>query len=138
MLVQAAIDEVWRRGVAAAHLSAIGEGPFEARVVEFASMRVQLYELIGPAYRAGRVHAPRNARIRADMAQTRRALTEQFEQQFRPELEALPPEIRLQRRQSGDIMSQPDVIDLLRRTRRLTVEETIDVVVDALRVGLVP
>ena len=49
-LAQAAIDEMWRRGQAVAHLSAIGEGPFEQRVIEFAEMRVRLYEHVGPGY----------------------------------------------------------------------------------------
>ena len=41
-LAQAAMDEMWRRGQSVAHLSAIGEGPFERRVIEFAEMRVRL------------------------------------------------------------------------------------------------
>ena len=46
-LTPAAIDELWRRGQPAAHLSRVGEGPFEERVVEFAAMRVRLYDLVG-------------------------------------------------------------------------------------------
>lgn len=137
-LTQAAIDELWRRGRPVSHLSSIGEGPFEARVVEFAAMRVRLYEHIGHGYRAGRVQAPRSARIREDLDRTRRALTDQFEQQFRPELDALRPELRKTRRHTADVMSQLDAIDLLRRARRLTVQESIDVVAEAIRVALTP
>ena len=137
-LNQAAIDELWRRGLPLSHLTAIGQGPFEPRVVDFASMRVRLYEQIGHGFRAGRVQAPKSARIREDLDRTRRALTEQFEQQFRPELEALPPDLRMRRRHTADVMSQLDAIDLLRRVRRLTVQESIDVVADAIRVALTP
>ncbi len=137
-LTQAAIDELWRRGVPVSHLSNIGEGPFESRVAEFATMRVRLYEHIGYGYRAGRLHAPKSASIREDLERTRRALTDQFEQQFRPELDALDPELRRHRRQTADIMSQLDAIDLLRRARRLTVEESIGVVADAIGVALTP
>jgi TetR/AcrR family transcriptional regulator of autoinduction and epiphytic fitness len=137
-LTQAAIDELWRRALPVSHLSKIGEGPFEPRVAEFAAMRVRLYEHIGYGFRAGRLHAPRSARIREDIDRTRRALTDQFEQQFRPELEALRPDVRLLRRHTADIMSQLDAIDLLRRARRLTVLESIDVVADAIRVALTP
>lgn len=135
-LTQAAIDELWRRGQAASHLSAIGEGPFDDRVVEFAAMRVRLYEHIGPGFRAGRLQAPGSIRIREDLERTRRALTDQFELQFRPELDDLPAEVRMVRRTTADIMSQLEAIDLLRRVRRLTVQESIDVVAEAIRVAL--
>jgi AcrR family transcriptional regulator len=135
-LTQAAIDEMWRRGQSAAHLSAIGEGPFDQRVAEFAAMRVRLYEHIGPGYRAGRLQAPHSVRIREDLERTRRTLTDQFELQFRPELDALPSELRTARRTTADIMSQLEAIDLLRRARRLTVQESMDVVAEAIRVAL--
>ena len=135
-LTQAAIDELWRRGRPVSHLSDIGEGPFESRVADFSAMRVRLYEQIGSGYRAGRLQAPKSAQIREDLDRTRRALTDQFELQFRQELDALRPEIRMQRRHAADVMSQLDAIDLLRRARRLTVQETIDVVADAIRVAL--
>ncbi len=135
-LTQAAIDEMWRRGQATSHLSSIGQGPFEDRVVAFAEMRVRLYEDVGPGFRAGRLHAPRSVRIRDDLERTRHALTDQFELQFRPELDALPGELRLARRTTADVMSQLDAIDLLRRTRHLTVQESIDVVADAIRTAL--
>jgi AcrR family transcriptional regulator len=135
-LIQAAIEELWRRGNAAGHLTAIGEGPFESRVVDFATMRVRLYGLNGPGYRAGCLHAPQSIRIREDLDRTRRVLTDQFAQQFQPELAALPAELRTLRFHTADVMSQLDAIDLLRRARRLTVQETIDVVADALRNAL--
>lgn len=135
-LAQAAMDEMWRRGQAVAHLSAIGEGPFERRVIEFAEMRVRLHELVGPANRAGRLHAPRSVRIREDLERTRRALTDQFDLQFRTELDALPSELWAVRRTTADVMSQLEVIDLLRRTRHLTVQETIHVVADAITTAL--
>lgn len=135
-LTQAAIDELWRRGRPISHLSGIGEGAFEERVVEFATMRVRLYEVIGHGYRAGRLQAPKSAAIREDLARTRQALTDQFEQQFGPELEALPADVRMNRRHAADVVSQLDSIDLLRRARRLTVQESIDVVAESLRVSL--
>lgn len=136
-LTQAAIDELWRRGQSVAHLSAIGEGPFEQRATDFAEMRVRLYEHVGPGFRAGRLQAPRSVRIRDDLERTRRALSDQFDLQFRPEIDALPSGHRETRRMTADVMSQLDVIDQLRRSRRLTVQESIDVVADALRMALV-
>ena len=133
-LTQAAIDEMWRRGQPAAHLSRIGEGPFEDRVLEFATMRVRLYEHVGHGYRAGRLHAPRSVRIREDLERTRQTLTRQFDLQFAPELEALDAGIRMARRTTGDIMSQLEAVDLLRRARRLTVSESVEVVAEAIRV----
>lgn len=137
-LTQAAIDELWRRGQSAAHLSQIGEGPFEDRVLEFATMRVRLYEHVGHGYRAGRLQAPRSVRIREDLERTRRTLTGQFDLQFAPELDGLDADVRMARRTTGDIMSQLDAIDLLRRARRLTVQESVEVVAEAIRVALTP
>ena len=137
-LMQATLDEQWRRGQALAHLSRIGEGPFEERVAAFAGMRVRLYEHVGPAFRAGRVRAPRSVRLRDHIEQTRRALTEQFERQFRTELDALPTKIRVERFAIADVMTQLDAVDLLRRARRLTVDESIAVVAEAIRVALTP
>ena len=137
-LTQAAIDEMWRRGQAAAHLSSIGEGPLEQRVVEFAEMRVRLYERVGSGYRAGQLHAPRSVSIRDELERTRRTLSDQFGLQVGPEGEALPPRLRTARRTTADLMSQFEVIDLLRRARRLTVQETIDVIADAITTALNP
>lgn len=137
-LTQAAIDELWRRAESVAHLSRIGEGDFDERVEQFATMRLRLYEHVGHGYRAGRVWAPHSVRIRDDIARTRRALTDQFERQFRPELDALPPALRTTRAATADVMSQLDAIDLLRRARGLTVAESIDVVAEALRLSLTP
>lgn len=135
-LTQAAIDELWRRGQAEAYLSSIGRGPFEQRVLQFAEMRVRLYERVGPAFRAGRLRAPTCVPIREDLERTRRALSDQFELQFKPEIAALPAGLRTVRRTTVDVMSQLEVIDQLRRSRRLTVQESIDVVADAIRTAL--
>ena len=135
-LTQAAFDENWRRSQAAAHLSSIGQGPFEDRLAEFSEMRVRLYEQVGNTYRAGRLHAPHSVRIRENLERARRRLSDQFELQFRPEIDALPTELRMVRVTTADVMSQLDVIDLLRRTRRLTLPESIDVVADAIRTAL--
>lgn len=137
-LTQAAIDELWRRGRPAAHLSRIGEGPFEDRVVEFAAMRVRLYDQVGHGFRAGRLHAPRSVRIREDLERTRRMLTRQFDLQFATEIDELDTRIRMPRRTTGDIMSQLEAVDLLRRTRRLTVAESVEVVAEAIRLALTP
>lgn len=137
-LTQAAIDELWRRGQPAAHLSRIGEGPFDDRIIDFATMRVRLYEQVGHGYRAGRLHAPRSVRIREDLERTRQTLTRQFDRQFAPEIDALDASIRMVRRTMGDIMSQLEAVDLLRRARRLTVAESVEVVAESIRVALTP
>ncbi|MEZ5225107.1 MAG: TetR/AcrR family transcriptional regulator [Acidimicrobiales bacterium] len=137
-LTQAAMDEMWRRGQKEAHLTSIGQGPFEERVLDFARMRVRLYERVGPSYRAGRLRAPGCVQIRDNIERTRHTLTDQFDLQFRRELAALPAGVRIVRRTTADVMSQLEVIDQLRRARRLTVEESIEVVADAIRTALTP
>ncbi len=135
-LLQAAIEETWRRGVAVGHLSRIGEGAFGGRLDEFTAMRVRMFDDVGSSFRAAQHHAPRYLRIRDDLARTRRVLTEQFERQFQPEIDALTSATRVARMLQADLMSQFDVIDLLRRDRHLTVADTVGVVADAIRTAL--
>ena len=51
-------------------------------------------------------------------------MREQFEKQFAPELAELRGDEREAVALAGDVLTQLDTIDLLRRDRRLTVDET--------------
>lgn len=106
-----------------AHLHAIGEGPLDERIDAFVSMRVRLYEGVGPVYRATVANAARHARIREELAATRNEIRRQFELQFAPELRAQRKSEREAVAAAGDVMTQLDALDYLRRHRQLSVAE---------------
>ena len=109
-----------------AHLSSIGQGPLPARVDDFIAMRMRLHERIGPVYRATVANAALNSRIRDELAATRNDLRAQFELQFAPELNERKRSDRVAVLSAGDVITQLDSIDFLRRHRQLTVAETED------------
>lgn len=131
-LVEAAITRDRTRAAALSHLSGIGKGPFGSRLDDFVSMRVRLYEAHGPIYRATLHNAVSHPRVHDELQRNRGLLREQFGLQFAVELAALPPRRRLAASEAGNLLTQLDSIDLLRRSRDLTVIETTTV----LREGL--
>ncbi|MCP4436468.1 MAG: TetR/AcrR family transcriptional regulator [Actinomycetia bacterium] len=106
------------------HLSAIGQGPLEHRIAEFVKMRIRGYEVVGAVYRASVHNAGRHQRVRDDLAMNRRRMREQFDKQFKPELAELRGQDREAVASAGDVLTQLDTIDLLRRDRRMTAVET--------------
>ena len=108
------------------HLSSIGQGPLPARVDDFIAMRMRLYERIGPVYRATVANAALNSRIRDELAATRNDFRVQFELQFAPELNERKRSDRVAVLSAGDVITQLESIDFLRRHRQLTVAETED------------
>jgi AcrR family transcriptional regulator len=123
-LVEAAIKRSREQAVGLARLAHIGQGPFTERLDDFVATRVRLYEANGPMYRATLHNAPTHPRVRDELDGNRRLLREQFELQFGPELAAMAPRTRAAAVEAGDVLTQMDSIDLLRRYRNLTVAET--------------
>ncbi|MDE0065952.1 MAG: TetR/AcrR family transcriptional regulator [Acidimicrobiaceae bacterium] len=123
-LLEAVIER--NREVAAddAYLSSIGRGPLHARVEDFIAMRMRLYDRIGPVYRATVANAALNSRIRDELATTRNELRDQFERQFAPELDERKRSDRAAVMSAGDVITQLDSIDFLRRHRQLAVADT--------------
>ena len=127
-LLDAAIKYNNRIGAELAHLHAIGEGPLADRIAAFAAMRLRVYERVGPVYRATVANAARHDRVREELARTRDSFRHQFEVQFAPELRALRKPEREPVASAGDVMTQLDAVDYLRRHRQLSVASTERVV----------
>jgi AcrR family transcriptional regulator len=132
-LLQATIDRAWEQAAPLAHLEAIGRGPFDTRLDAFVEMRTRLFDHIGPTYRATLHHEAGHPAIREDLQRVRRAFTEQFERHFTAELRAFGPAERERALAAGDLISQFEAFDRLRRYQRLTQIEAGAVVADALR-----
>jgi AcrR family transcriptional regulator len=108
----------------AGHLSAIGEGSLDSRIEDFVAMRIRLYDAIGPVYRATIANAARHPRVREELARTRNDFRRQFELQFAPELRRRKGREHTAVLAAGDVLTQMDSIDYLRRQLQMTVAET--------------
>ena len=123
-LLEATIRRNRELAAPVAHLHKIGEGPLAARIDAFAAMRLRLYDTFGPVYRATVAHAHRLPRISDQLSTVRNELREQFELQFAPELASRPPADRDSVSAAGDLLTQLDSIDYLRRHSALSTAET--------------
>jgi len=137
-LVEAAIKRSHEQAVALTHLPHIGQGAFDERLDDFVAMRLRLYEANGSMFRATLHNAATHPRVRDESHKNRRLLHEQFELQFAPELDALLPQARTSALEAGNLLTQLDAIDLLRRIRNLTVAESSKVLRDSLTALLTP
>lgn len=122
-LLEATIKRSDEIGAGLSKLEAIGQGLLGGRVDAFESMRLRLHDGIGPMYRATLANASRHPRIRDELAKNRNAMREQFELQFAPELVGKKPARREAVINAGDLLTQLESIDYLRRHRQLSVAE---------------
>lgn len=122
-LLEAAIKRSDQMGRELSRLHAIGQGPLDARIEAFVAMRLKLLDGIGPMFRATLANAARHPRIRDELAKNRNAMREQFELQFAPELVTLKSADREAVVTAGDVLTQLESIDYLRRHRQLSVAE---------------
>ena len=132
-LLEATIKRSGERGRELSLLHAIGKGPLSSRIEDFVDMRLRLHGALGPAMRATNANADRHPRIRRERAKNRDAMREQFELQFAPELAERKAADRHAVLSAGDLMTQIDSIDFLRRHRQLSVAETRTTLVTSLR-----
>jgi AcrR family transcriptional regulator len=137
-LVEAAIMRSREQAVDITHIPHIGEGPFQERLNDFVSMRLRAYEATGSLYRATIHNAVHHRPVRDELMKTRRMAHEQFAVQFGPELAALSAQSRSSALEAGDILTQFDSIDVLRRVRNLTMAEAETTLRDALVALLTP
>ncbi|NIR35272.1 MAG: TetR/AcrR family transcriptional regulator [Actinobacteria bacterium] len=122
-LLEAAIKRSDQIAVGLSRLHAVGRGPLEDRIEDFVTMRLKLYDGIGPVYRATLANAARLPRVRDELAKNRNAMREQFELQFGTELAGLKSAERDAAITAGDLLTQLESIDYLRRHRQLSVGE---------------
>lgn len=115
------------------HLPAIGEGPLERRIADMATARVGLYDAMAPVYRATSANAERQPRIARARANSRDQLRAQFEQQFAPELKVRKGAARRNVVAAGELLTNIDAIDYLRRHRDLSSAQTISVLTHSLQ-----
>ncbi|MEM9038382.1 MAG: TetR/AcrR family transcriptional regulator [Actinomycetota bacterium] len=132
-LMEATIDRQSRVSLRLATLDSIGEGPLDGRVDEFVAMRLRLHDAIGPVVRAAVANSPRFPRVAEQLDIGRRRQRAQFEAQFAPELDALPADDRGGVAAAGDLLTQVESIEFLRRHRGLSIDDASASMGSALR-----
>lgn len=123
-LLEATIKRSDQVGLELSRIHAIGEGELDHRIENFVTMRLRLHDGIGPVMRATVANAARLPRIRDELAKNRNAMRAQFELQFGQELAKLKSANREALIAAGDLVTQLDSVDYLRRHRQLSVAET--------------
>lgn len=123
-LLDAAIKRNREVNAGAAHLPTVGHGSLDKRVDDFVAMRLRLYNQLGAVYRATVHNAPRHETILVELAKTRDQFREQFELQFGRELAARSAKDATAVLAAGDVLTQLDSIDFMRRHRGLSERET--------------
>ncbi|HEY5662408.1 MAG TPA: hypothetical protein VIS05_00065 [Ilumatobacter sp.] len=136
-LIEAAIRRSNDQVTEFAHLPHIGQGGFDRRLTDFVALRLRLHEGFGAMYRATLHNATAHPRVGDELQRNRERMRRQFERQFAPELAALPSPVRAAAAEAGNLLTQMDALDLLRRHRALTVAETGAVLRDGLAALLV-
>jgi len=131
-LLEATIVRSRERGEAVSQLHSIGQGELDSRIDDFVAMRVELFEAMGPVYRATVANAARLSPISDELRRTRDVFRDQFARQFAPELTERKPADRKAVLAAGDLLTQLDSIDFLVRHRLLSTTE----VRSTLRAGL--
>lgn len=132
-LLEAAIRRTAVTGRRQARLPSIGRGPLDQRIDDLVKSRLRIFEQSGAVARGAVVNAPRHSRIREQLASDRNDLRNQFELQFAPELSKMKGADRESRLSAGDLLTQIESIDFLRRHRQLTVAETEETLSSTLR-----
>lgn len=131
-LLEAVIERTERSAREMSVLHAIGEGPLDRRIEDFVALRLRVHEHFGSTFRASIANAPRHPRVRGQLARGRDRMRSQFVLQFEPELAARRGPDRDTLLAAGDLLTQLESVDYLRRHRGLTVEETRATLIEAL------
>lgn len=126
-LLEATIKRSDQVGLELARLHAIGQGALEDRIEAFVGMRLRLHDGVGPVFRATVANAARHPRVRDELAKNRQRMRGQFELQFGSELAQLKSPRREAVASAGDLLTQLESVDYLRRHRQLSVAETHEV-----------
>jgi len=132
-LLEATIKRSDQVGLELSRIHAMGQGTLDERIAEFAAARLRLYEGMGPVFRATLANAARHPRIRDERTKNRDRMRAQFELQFTPEISELKPPKRDSVVSAGDLLTQLESIDYLRRHRQLSVADTREVLTTGLK-----
>jgi AcrR family transcriptional regulator len=136
-LIRAAIDRQVEQVMPLFVIPAIGRGPLDERVERFVACRLRLYEQVAAAARATRARAATDEIVRRQLEVTRRALRDQIERHFAPELDALADRGGA-RLAAIDALCSFEALDHYRAHRGFSPGETHGLLVDALHALLVP
>lgn len=132
-LLEASIERTTQLARDMSRLDTTADDPFDRRAEEFVDVRLRLHDAFGAVQRATVANAARHPRVRDQLSWGRNDMRRQFLAQFAPELAALKGDDREAVASAGDLLTQLESIDFLRRQRQLSVEEARAALVAGLR-----
>lgn len=130
------------RAAIARHMEVVGplfelpdaaEGSLDDRLERLVASRLRLWGVVAPTARAAVLRAPHNPLIAERLAWVRGLLRGQVEEALRPELDALGAAERRAVLGAASVLCGYDGLDDLRRNQGLSVAQTRDVLLRALR-----
>ena len=132
-LVRAAIERNLKRIRPLFLIDGLGVGTLGERVPRMVAGRTRLYETVAPMMRATLLRAGSNEILREQLAANRRALRDQVEQMFAPELAAMVPAVRREVAAALDVLLSFESIEHLRQHRGLSGPATVRALERAVR-----
>lgn len=132
-LLEAAIKRTVDMGRELSHLPTIGEGSLDDRIRDFVSMRLRLHDGVGAVFRATMANAAHHPQIQDQLNEDRKSMRRQFELHFAPELAARKGSDREAVLVAGDLLTQMESIEFLRRHQQLSIAKTQSALGAALR-----
>ena len=123
-LLEATIKRSDEVAIELSKIHAIGEGPLADRITAFVDSRLRLHDGVGPVFRATIANAGRHPRVLAEQAKNQQRMRDQFELQFETELARQSPAQRDAMLAAGDLLTQLQSVDFLRRNSGLSRTKT--------------
>lgn len=115
------------------HIENIGQGELDLRLSRFVDSRLEVHEAIGASARAMAIKAFSDPVIGEQVAFRKSVFREQIERNFAHEFDRMSTERRSNALTAIDALTQVESLDRLRVDLQLDVDQTREVLVDALR-----
>jgi AcrR family transcriptional regulator len=111
----------------------IGQGPLEERITRLVNHRLVLHDKLGPSVRAALLRAPHSPILAEHVRRRRQMLSQQVEQQFAPEAQALGKRRGMDLVACADALCEFEALEHLRFHRGLSVARTRSTLVTGLK-----
>lgn len=103
-------------------IESIGSGTLDERIDRLATSRLHAHEVLAPMVRAALVRAPSNEMIRERLDANMSTMFDQIQTTFRPELELMSPQTRLEVAVAIDVLTGFTAMERLRVSHSLSIE----------------
>ncbi len=129
-LIAAAIDRQYDLARPLFLLPGLGQGPLDERIERFCAARVELFENVRTVHVAAIARERLDERVAEGLERCRQQLSRQTDAMFAPELDQMTDADAQVARLTLDVLTQLETIELLRGTRGLSTDQTVQYLAD--------